>query len=340
MRTPKELQSLKEKIAAIQSGDYDVEAENPKLVKCWERLNCGKTDCPAYGKLRCWSIVGTCCHSDVQGQFVDKVGDCRKCVVFQESCDDEIGELVEDFNLMVKEIKHNIAQQEQLSREEAKSARLSEIGDMAAAVAHETRNPLHSIGMAVAYLKKIFQGELGTEFLTIIEEETEKLNTLIGLFMKFSSPAPLNIEPQDLNAIVAETLRGYEKQAAEREVELLADLAGDLPEVPGDRQRLEEAVHVLVENGLEAITGRGRIVVRTRRYSEHVKISVQDDGAGIPAAAKREIFKPFYTTKVHGPGLGLSILERTAREHNGTVDFCSTEGEGSVFSLFLPVAED
>lgn len=338
MKTPKELQSLKEKIAAIQSGNYDVEAENPKVIKCWERLNCGNTECPAFGKLRCWSIAGTCCHGQVKGELAQKIGDCKKCVVYKESCDDEIGELIESFNLMVKEFQFNIAEQKKISQEEAKTARLSELGDMAAVIAHETRNPLHSIGMAVSYLKKIFQGELGAEFLNIIEEEVEKLNTLVSLFIKFSNPAPLNIEPCALNPIVHKALAAFTLQAEERQIDVVLDLADDLPQVPCDAQRIQESVESLLENAFESISGTGRIQVTTGSRHTHLQISVKDSGAGIASENHEEVFTPFYTTKTHGPGLGLSMLARTAREHNGSVEMCSTEGQGSVFTLLLPLA--
>lgn len=336
MKTPKELQSFKEKIAAIQAGNYDVEAENPNVVKCWQRLNCSKQDCPAFGKLRCWSIAGTCCHGQVKGELARKIGDCKKCVVYQESCHDEIGELIESFNLMVKEIKFNISEQKKSSQEEAKNARLTELGDMAAVIAHETRNPLHAIGMAVSYLKKIFQGELGAEFLTIIEEEVQKLNKLTALFIKFSSPAPLNLEACDLNPIVQKAVATFSGPAAERRIEIRLELTEDLPKLACDRQRIQESVESLLENAFEAIPGRGRILVTTSAEPEHLLITVQDNGAGIAPPDQQEIFTPFYTTKIHGPGLGLSMLERTAKEHNGSVRVSSSKGEGSIFSLLLP----
>lgn len=336
MTTPKELQSLKEKIAAIQAGNLDVEADNPYIIKCWERLECKEKDCPAHGKLRCWSIAGTCCHDQVKGQHAQELGDCMQCVVFKESCGDELSEIVEQFNLMIKEIKFNLEEQKKKSKEEAKLKRFADLGDMAAVIAHETRNPLHSIGIAVSYLKKMFQGELGTEFLTIIEEETEKLNKLISLFIEFSVPPTLNIQPLDLNSLVQRTVDDFSHRMNKSGVELKINLAEELPMVPCDKQRIRESIENLLKNALEAIQDKGRISVSTRLYNEHVAISVKDNGIGIPEDKKEDVFTPFYTTKVHGPGFGLSILDRTAKEHNGSVEFCSHEGVGSIFSLFLP----
>ena len=172
----------------IQDGNLDVEADNPKLVKCWERLNCQKTDCPAHGKLRCWSITGTFCHGEVQGEFAKKLGDCRKCVVYQESCGDEVGELLETFNLMVKDLKFDRNSREITSQRKAQEEQRSTVEEMSATLAHEVRNPLHSIRMATAYLKQNFEGELITEFLSVIEEENKKTAKPDKRFSRFCTP--------------------------------------------------------------------------------------------------------------------------------------------------------
>ena len=325
---------------ALQSGDFDVEAENPKIVKCWERLGCEKKDCPAYGKLRCWSIAGTSCHGEVQGEFAQKLGDCRECVVYKESCGDEISEFVEVFNQMAKDLKFNFSEQEKSDQEKARSERTEELGNMVAAVAHETRNPLHSIGIAASYLKKNFQGELATEFLNIIEEEVKKLNTLTSIFLGFSNPAPLAIEPCDLNAIVRSTAEEFKNTANNTKLSVRLELADSLPKVPCDTARVAEALIKLLENSDEASPEGGEVVVRTATSKNAVTLSVRDHGPGISPEEQENIFKPFFTTKTHGPGLGLAVVERTARELNGSVSVDSKPGEGATFSLFLPVGPD
>lgn len=340
MKKPKGLQELKEKMIALQSGDFDVEAENPKIVKCWERLGCEKKDCPAYGKLRCWSIAGTDCHGKVQGEFAQKLGDCRECVVYKESCGDEISEFVEVFNQMAKDIKFNFSEQEKSDQEKARSERTEELGNMVAAVAHETRNPLHSIGIAASYLKKNFQGELATEFLDIIEEEVKKLNTLTSIFLGFSNPAPLAVEPCDLNAIVRSTAEEFKKTGNNTKLSVRLELADSLPKFPCDTSRVAEALIKLLENSDEASPEGGEVVVRTATGSDGVVLSVRDHGTGIALNEQENIFKPFFTTKTHGPGLGLSVVERTARELNGSVSVDSRSGNGATFSIFLPIAPE
>jgi two-component system sensor histidine kinase HydH len=337
MKTSKELKTLKEKMRAVQSGDYDVEAENPQIIKCWERLNCNKTDCPAYGKLRCWSIAGTACHGDVQGQFAQKIGDCRECVVYQESCGDDIGELIEIFNQMTKDIKYDFLERIRTDEETAKEERLAELRNMVAGVAHETRNPLHSIGMAASFLKKNYQDEPATEFLTIIEDEVKKISDLIAIFLSFSEAVPLDLKPCDLNDIVIVVIEQYKGLAGQQDILVQFQADEDLSEIVSDAARIRDCLAHLLENGLEASDDGAVITLSIEKSKDVARISVQDKGPGISAAEQEKIFKPFYTTKIHGPGLGLAIVERTVKELKGGIQVSSKPGKGATFTILLPL---
>ncbi len=339
-KKPKGLQSLKEKMIALQSGDFDVEAENPRIVKCWEKLNCEKKDCPAYGKLRCWSIAGTFCHEEVQGEFAQKLGDCRECIVYKESCGDEISEFVEVFNQMAKDLKFNISEQEKSDKEKARSERSEELGNMIASIAHETLNPLHSIGIAASYLKKNFHGELVTEFLNIIEDEVNKLNTLTSIFLSFSNPEPLVIKSCDMNSIVRSTIEEFKNADNNMQISNHLELEDSLANIPCDSARISEALIKLLENANEASPEGSEVIVRTKAGKDEVILSVSDNGPGIAREEQDRIFKPFYTTKTHGPGLGLATVERTAREHSGSVSVESSPGKGATFTIILPVGPD
>ncbi len=336
MKTPDELQTLKEKMRAVQTGNYDVEADNPKIIRCWERLGCDRTDCPAYGRLRCWSIAGTSCHGEVQGRFAQKIGDCRECVVYKESCGDDIGELIEIFNQMTKDIKYDFLERLRADGEAAKKERLAELRAMVAAVAHETRNPLHSIGMAASFLKKKYQEEPATEFLTIIEDEVGKIRDLIAIFLSFSRSSPLESGSCDLGAIAADVMEQFLALAKERRVDLRLQSADDLVPIVSDAARIGDCLRNLLENALE-VSGKGDVVtVLIDRDGDMMRLAVQDSGPGISEVEQQEIFKPFYTTKVHGPGLGLAIVERTVKELGGSIELRSEPGKGASFILRLP----
>lgn len=333
-----ELKKLKEQMQALREGNFDVEAPNPRVVKCWERLECDQKECPAYGRLRCWSIAGTFCRGRVQGVFARKLGDCRECIVYQESCGDEIGELLETFNQMIKDLKHGVGERERSSQEKARSERVAELGDMIAAVAHETRNPLHAIGLAAAYLKKNFHGEPGTEFLTVIEEEVKRLSNLTSLFLTFSHPAPLRLESCDLNATVAAAVEPCRREAAVKSISLAMELDSRIPEMSSDHNRIREIIAHLLENALSACGENESISISTRLEGDYARISVQDNGPGIAPEEQEKVFRPFYTTKSRGPGLGLAIASRSAAELNGRIELESAPGRGCTFSILLPLS--
>ena len=328
---------LKQKMQDVQAGNLNAEVENPRIVSCRERLNCDKTECPAYGRTRCWAVAGTFCHDTVQGQFAQKIGDCRKCVVYRESCGDEIGELVEVFNQMVKDLQHNLAQLETANTEKTRMERLSALGEMASTVAHETKNPLNSIRLATSYLKKNFQGEILTEFLEIIEQEVARLNELTTGFLGYSKPAPLKLKPCDINAVVRSTVDLVRQEATDRNRELVVLTDDHAPPVGCDISQMKQALLNLLVNAMDA-TGEGStITVTTEAERGRMRISVQDAGAGIPQEQLEKIFKPFYTTKTRGAGLGLAIVERIVKEHGGEIRVASGLGKGTTFTIDLPV---
>jgi len=334
----KPLKRLKSKMLDVQTGNLDVEVDNPRLVKCWERLNCEKKDCPAYGKLRCWAIAGTFCHDKVQGRLAQKIGDCRKCVVYIDSCGDEINELVEVFNQMIKDLKHNLRELEKANSEKAKMERLSALGQVATTIAHETKNPLNAIKVATAYLKDNFHGAILNEFLNIIEEEVARLNDISSNFLDFSKPAPLNMKMHNINLAVEATVDLIRQEAADRNIEVIV-LTGDLPLVQCDFSRIRQALLNLLINAMDASAEGGTIFVATESVSPEINIVVQDTGKGMGRGELENIFKPFYTTKTKGTGLGLAIVDQIVKEHGGEIEVESAVGKGTRFIIKLRVHE-
>lgn len=331
----KPLKRLKEKMTAVQAGNLDVEVENPRIVKCWERLDCAKEDCPSYGRLRCWAVAGTFCHGEVQGAFAQKIGDCRKCPVYRESCGDEIQELVEVFNQMVRDLRYNLTALERANEDKARMERLSALGEMALTVAHETKNPLNSIRLAAAYLKRNFPGDILGEFLSIIEAEARRLNDITTNFLGFSRPAPLRLRPGNINAAVEPTVELIRQEATDRNVEVVLLRDEHMPPVVCDISRIKQAVLNLLVNALDATDAGGTITVLTETSNGAVRIAVSDTGRGIPQDDLERIFRPFYSTKAQGSGLGLAIVERIVREHSGEITVDSSVAKGTKFTISL-----
>jgi two-component system sensor histidine kinase HydH len=335
----KPLRRLKDRMIDIQAGNLDVEVENTRIVRCWERLGCVRKDCPSYGKTRCWAIAGTFCHGTVQGQFAQKIGDCRKCVVYKESCGDEIHELVEVFNQMVKDLRYNLNELEKANTEKSRMERLSALGEMATTVAHETKNPLNSIRLATSYLKKNFEGEILTEFLSIIEEEVMRLNDMTTSFVGFSKPAPLKLKTCDLNAIVKSTVELIRQEATDRNIEVIILVDEHIPPVQCDFSRMKQALLNLLINAMDASGEGDAITITTEASGAVLKVSVQDTGRGIRPEDVEKIFKPFYTTKTRGTGLGLAVVDRIVKEHGGRIEVDSAPERGATFTMELPAHE-
>jgi two-component system sensor histidine kinase HydH len=335
----KPIRRLKDRMIDVQTGNLNVEVDNPHVVKCWERLDCTKKECPSYGRVRCWATAGTFCHGVVQGAFAQKIGDCRNCVVYKESCGDEIQELVEVFNQMVKDLKHNLKELEKVNTDKARMERLSALGEMATTVAHETKNPLNSIRLATSYLKKNFQGEILSEFLSIIEEEVMRLNEITSDFLGFSKPAPLKMRTTDMNALVRATVELVRQEATDRNIEVIILTDEHVPPVQCDFSRMKQALLNLLLNAIDASTAGNTIIITTEAAGARMALSVQDTGRGIPREEIENIFKPFYTTKTRGSGLGLAIVDRIVKEHKGEIAVESSLGKGTTFTIMLPVYE-
>ncbi|MCP3144435.1 ATP-binding protein [Pyxidicoccus xibeiensis] len=224
--------------------------------------------------------------------------------------------------------------------------RLAALGEMAAGLAHEIRNPLGAIkGAAQCLDPKRLGGEDG-EFLDVIVEEVNRLNGVVTAFLDYARPLKQSFGPTDLNEVVTRTMRLIQNDVPSN-ISLAVELDLQLPRVDGDAEQLKQVLINLVQNAVQALgTREGRITVRTdkpERFGEirnaggeFVEVVVSDTGPGIPADQHTHIFVPFFTTKQKGTGLGLAICQRIVKNHGGGISVLSKVGEGSSFVIRLP----
>lgn len=333
------VKKLKEQMGRVQAGDLDVEIYSEHIVDCAEVLRCDTRECPAYGKKRCWTVPGTLCFGLVQGDVSEKICDCRRCVVYRSSCGDEIGELVEVFNQMVERLKDNIKELEESNKEKTRMEKLSALGEMAMTVAHEIKNPLNAIRGSASYLKDNFEGEILREFLTVIEEETKRLNEIVTSILRFSRPTPLNLQVSDLNKVIRETVELIRQEAVENNVEVVMNLDERIPLFRFDAQQFKQALLNILVNALETTKAGDTIGIATQPFDSSVRIMIKDTGAGIAKEIISEIFKPFFTTKTRGSGLGLACVERIIKDHKGDIAVASETGKGTEFTITLPLGK-
>ena len=235
--------------------------------------------------------------------------------------------------------------------------RLAALGEMAAGLAHEIRNPLGAIKGAAQYLDPAqLQGADG-EILQIIVEEVNRLDGVVAQFLDYSRPFPNassgKFQSTDLNDVLWKTMKLIESSLPPNVV-LEMDLTPGLPALRADAEQLKQVFINLVLNAVQAMPDGGRLTVRTRRphapvelglsestprYSaDQVEVRFADTGAGIPEEALDRIFIPFYTTKTKGTGLGLAISQRIVKGHGGSIEVQSRVGEGTEFILRFPSA--
>ncbi|HEX9053195.1 MAG TPA: ATP-binding protein [Anaeromyxobacter sp.] len=222
-----------------------------------------------------------------------------------------------------------------------RAKRLAELGELAAGLAHELRNPLASISGCVELLRGA-QGltEEDGRVLGIVLRETGRLDALLTRFLEFSRPTPPTRRPADLSAVAGETLDMF---AADP---VAAGLALDRALVPApgsfDADQLRQVVLNLLSNAAQAIReagkgGRIRVACAPGEDGSAV-LTVEDDGPGVPSAVAPRVFTPFFTTKARGTGLGLAVVQRIVDGHGGSVALRSTVGEGTRVVVRLPAA--
>jgi two-component system sensor histidine kinase HydH len=233
--------------------------------------------------------------------------------------------------------------------------RLAALGEMAAGLAHEIRNPLAAIQGAIQLLLPQGPPRPGDpladgagEFLGIIADEVKRLNGVVTQFLDYSRPVRASLAPGDVNEVVSRTtaLLQADLPAA---VRLAVDLAPELPRVSCDPEQLRQVFLNLALNAVQAMPHGGELHISTRlardevalwrdtpRRSDLVEIRFQDTGPGIPEEAREHIFVPFYTTKEKGTGLGLAICQRIVKTHGGTIGVRSAPGGGAEFVIALP----
>ncbi len=252
-----------------------------------------------------------------------------------KTCDvqthDEIGDLAIAFNAMTRELER--------SRDKLVQAeRLATAGKMSASFAHEIRNPLSSMRMLAQMLlrKTDITEERSQQSLRYILEEIERIDGIVKGLMDFASPTTLNLVQQPLAPALQAVLALMEANLAHHQIQLVAEFATELQEIPFDAEKLKQAFMNVVLNAIEAMPQGGTLTVSTVNASDKVGIKVSDTGDGIPKEDFAHLFKPFFTRKTKGTGLGLANVKRVLEEHGGNVEIESTVGKGTTVFMWLP----
>jgi signal transduction histidine kinase len=221
-------------------------------------------------------------------------------------------------------------------------ARLAAIGEMAANLAHELKNPLITIGGFAGRLLKALPGESREHhYADTIVKEVGRLEKMLADILAFSRKPTICYSHCDLEETLKECFDSCALTLEEHGIRLVAALEGGPWPILGDAHQLKQVFLNLMLNACDVMQDGGRIEVSARKVSldkNSVMVSIKDTGGGIPADMLPQIFNPFFTTKRHGTGLGLAIANRILLNHNGSIE-AQNEGDGAVFTVILPLAE-
>jgi PAS domain S-box-containing protein len=244
------------------------------------------------------------------------------------------GGSIETVIAVVRDITEQRRAQEKLERKD----KLSAMGELAAGVAHEIRNPLNAVNIIAHRLEQEFTPVEGADeyrdLTRTVYLEVRRMNGIITQFLQFARPPKLDPHPTLLCDVISETRALVESQAREHSVEISTDCPGGL-QVNIDRDRFKQALLNLFLNAIEAMPEGGKLECSARLESGQISVVVQDTGRGVPADIRKKMFNMYFTTKPGGTGMGLALVHQIISEHDGSIDVRNREEGGTAFTITL-----
>lgn len=239
----------------------------------------------------------------------------------------------------IKDVTERIRIAERLEH----TRRLAELGEMAARVAHEVRNPLNAINGAAHFLESEYTGdEIIQKFTSLIKRQSRRVDQVASDILFAAKPLRLTRASVDLDVVVDQVLAALQEPIREQGIMVTRSGEPALPRLQADELQIEQALTNIISNAVEAMPRGGTLSIGAQKDAGEgwLRISVQDTGSGIPPEERERIFQAFYTTKTKGTGLGLSIVEGVLKNHGGKISIEQPDGGGTRVVLCLPVSGD
>lgn len=258
---------------------------------------------------------------------------------------DEIGRLIGSFNSMVERLDTAKKELELMHFQQLERAdRLASIGEMAAGIAHEIKNPLAGISAAVTIIRDdLAADDPRATILGEVLQQVQRLDKTVNDLLFFGKPSLPELTCIDINSVLSTTLKFASQHKGGGNVEKRLFLEECLPPVYADDKQMQQVFLNILLNAFQAMSGGGVLTITTSRIlknnREFVKIDVADTGPGIPPQILEKIFTPFFTTKAQGTGLGLPICCKLVQMHNGDIRVVSDDSNGTVFTVELPACD-
>ena len=215
---------------------------------------------------------------------------------------------------------------------------MAAIGLLAAGIAHEVGNPLTRISSLVQMLERRNPEPYTQEKLGLVTTQLARIQSTLRELITFSRPASDQSGKVNIHEVVAEALGIAKYYKGGKYRQIIAAVPENLPLLSGVREQLVQVVFNLVLNAIDATGKGGVIAVGARLQASRIELTVRDDGHGIDPSHRERLFRPYFTTKKHGTGLGLFVIRRILEAHHGTIDVESTPANGTCFTVRIPIA--
>jgi signal transduction histidine kinase len=265
-------------------------------------------------------------------------GDLNVSVSFARR-NDEIGDLGRNFNQMVQQLRETREEIERLHHTQmSRAEHLATLGELATGLAHEIRNPLAGIAGVIEIIgRDLPQSSPARAVVKEVRQEIGRINHIVTDLLQTARPHPPQVRKSDLNTTVEHAVMLGRQQALSKSIKITLQKDASLPPVEHDSDQIHQLMLNLLLNALQAIDVNGEVRVTVKAQGEMAAVEVADNGRGIAAEHLPNIFRPFYTTKGDGTGLGLSLARRIVEDHHGRIDVTSVLGQGTTFAVVLPL---
>ena len=265
-------------------------------------------------------------------------GDLDVAVSFSQR-NDEIGDLGRNFNHMTKQLRESRMEIETMHRTQmSRAEHLATLGELATGLAHEIRNPLAGIAGVIEIIgRDLPETSPARAMVKDVRLEINQINRILTDLLETARPHPPRMMRSNLNTTVEHAVMLARQQVISQPIKIEFEAAPDLAEVEHDSDQIHQVLLNLLLNAVQAIKGEGTVRVEIAQQGDCASVTVSDTGRGIPEEQLSQIFRPFYTTRGNGTGLGLSLARRIVEEHHGRIHVTSVVGNGSQFEVLLPL---
>src|SRR5208337_2205243 len=244
-----------------------------------------------------------------------------------------------NFNHMVGQLRESREEIERLHRTQmSRAEHLATLGELATGLAHEIRNPLAGIAGVIEIIgRDLPPSSPARSVVKEVPQEIARINHIVTDLLQTARPHQPRVRKGDLNTTVEHAVMLGRQQALAKSVQIQLHKDPALPEVEHDSDQIHQVLLNLLLNALQAIDTNGKVAVNLRAQGSNAVVEVTDNGRGIAPDHLPNIFRPFYTTKGDGTGLGLSLARRIVEDHHGRIDVTSAVGHGTTFAVILPL---